>query len=293
LHFAPTKEWRRRLLSPRTFAAIGALGRELRSCRYDAVIDLQGALRSAVIARLSGCARRIGEQSPRERPASLFYSERIVTRRSHVIEQDLELASAVAGDALEAAEPLLPIDAAAELWCDALLEDGGRPVALISPGGGWGAKRWPAERYKAVAQDLALRGFRVLVNIGPGELPMARVISSSGIAQAVSPSVGELIALTRRIALCVAGDTGPLHLACALRRPVVGIYGPTDPSRNGPYGTRCRVLRSPESRRDHSRTEQTEAGLLTIEPADVLRAVEELLREVEAENTSPGREKKP
>jgi len=291
LHFAPTKDWRRHLLSRRTFAAIGALGRELRSCRYDAVIDLQGALRSAVVARLSGCARRIGEESPRERPAKLLYSERIITRGAHVIEQDVELASAAAGDALQAAEPLLPVDPAAELWCDALLEDNDRPVALISPGGGWGAKRWPPERYAAVAQGLALRNFRVLVNIGPGELKMAQTICSLGVAQAVNPSIGELIALTRRIALCVAGDTGPLHLACALGRPVVGIYGPTDPSRNGPYGTRCRVLRSPESRRDHSRRDETEAGLLTIEPADVLRAADELLKEVQAAKT--GREQAP
>ena len=90
-------------------------------------------------------------------------------------------------------------------------------------------------------------------------------------------SVEQLIAITRRVSLAIAGDTGPLHLACALGRPVVGIYGPTDPSRNGPYGTRFKVLRSPESRRDHSRHEAPEAGLLTITPEDVLRAAEELL----------------
>jgi heptosyltransferase-1 len=88
-----------------------------------------------------------------------------------------------------------------------------------------------------------------------------------------------LIALTRRIALCIGGDTGPLHLASALGRPVVGIYGPTDPSRNGPFGTRARVLRSPDSRRDHSRRSAPEAGLLTIAPAAVLRAASELLTE--------------
>ena len=69
----------------------------------------------------------------------------------------------------------------------------------------------------------------------------------------LAASLAQLIALTRRVALAIAGDTGPLHLACALGRPVVGIYGPTDPSRNGPFGTRFRVLRSPESRRDHTR----------------------------------------
>ena len=90
-------------------------------------------------------------------------------------------------------------------------------------------------------------------------------------------SVEQLIAITRRISLAIAGDTGPLHLACALGWPVVGIYGPTDPGRNGPYGTRFKVLRSPESRRDHTRHETPEAGLLTITAEDVLQAADELL----------------
>jgi heptosyltransferase-1 len=75
----------------------------------------------------------------------------------------------------------------------------------------------------------------------------------------------------------IAGDTGPLHLACALGRPVVGIYGPTDPARNGPYGTRFKVLRSPLSQRNHARLDEPEAGLLTISSEDVLEAVDEVL----------------
>ena len=93
----------------------------------------------------------------------------------------------------------------------------------------------------------------------------------------VTATLDQLIALNRRIALCIAGDTGPLHLACALGRPVVGIYGPTDPSRNGPFGTRFTVLRSPISKRDHSRRAAPEAGLLTITPEEVLRAADGLL----------------
>jgi heptosyltransferase-1 len=108
------------------------------------------------------------------------------------------------------------------------------------------------------------------------------VKGTSGAAIPLATSLEQLIALTRRIALCVAGDTGPLHLACALGRPVVGIYGPTDPSRNGPFGTRFKVLRSPLSRRDHTRHAEPEAGLLTIEPEDVLRAADELLAQEEA-----------
>lgn len=282
LHFAHIRDWKQSPLSRQTLAGIRSLRRELRGCQYDVVVDLQGSVRSAVIARMAGCRRVIGEQSPRERAARRLFTERVATTGAHVIQQDVELAAAIAGDELFPAEPLLPIDPAAESWAEAFLASAPTaPIALLNPGAGWGAKRWPVERYATVAQGLIDRGFRVLVNTGPGEMPMAESIAQAtgGAAQPLTASLDQLIALTRRIALCIAGDTGPLHLACALRRPVVGIYGPTDPSRNGPFGTRFRVLRHPESRRDHSRRAAPEAGLLTIQPEDVLAAADALLAE--------------
>ena len=282
VYLAATKDWRHHPLAPKTTHDIKALRDDLKSVPYNAVIDLQGSLRSAVLGRMAGCRRLIGEVSPRETPARWLFTERVTTHRAHVIEQDVELACAVAGDTLIAVAPILPIDTTAEAWCDAFLATSGtRPVALINPGAGWGAKRWPVERYAAVARGLIERGFRILINAGPGEEPMADVIvkETSGAAIPLATSLEQLIALTRRIALCVAGDTGPLHLACALGRPVLGIYGPTDPSRNGPFGTRFRVLRSPLSRRDHTRHPEPEAGLLTIAPEDVLSAADELLAE--------------
>jgi len=283
LHFAPMREWKRCPLSAATSSGIRSLRRELRQADYNAVLDLQGAIRSAAIARMTGCPRRIGEAKPREWPAQWLFTEKIATRGAHVIEQDVELASAVAGDALSAVDPLLPVDPDAENWCNgwlaANLGAAGQPIALIAPGAGWGAKRWPAERYAKVAEGLAERGMHVAVNAGPGEEQLAEAIVSTGAAVSVVATLPRLIALTRRIALCVGGDTGPLHLACALRRPVVGIYGPTDPDRNGPYGTRARVLRSPVSHLDHSRCSASDPGLLTIAPDEVLRAADELLCE--------------
>ncbi len=278
LHFAPAREWGHSPFSPKTIREIRALRRELRSCAYDAVLDLQGAVRSAAVARMAHAPRVIGESKPREWAARWLFTERIETRGAHVIEQDLEVAAAVAGDPLDPVPAPLPIDPEAERWCDALVAPGGcRRLALINPGAGWGAKRWPAERYAAVARGLAGRGMRVFVNAGPGEEALAETIVSGAAAAMVCASLDQLIALTRRIALCVAGDTGPLHLACALGRPVVGVYGPTDPVRNGPFGTRATVLRSPVSQRDHSRRHAPEAGMLTIEPEDVLRAAGALL----------------
>jgi heptosyltransferase-1 len=280
LHFAPTKDWRKAPFSRQTLHEIKALRTALRAGEYDAVIDLQGAIRSAVVARLAGCPRLIGEAEPRERPARWLFTECVATRGVHVVEQDVELASAIAGDQLRHVAPWLPVEPAAEAWADSLLPpSANQPAALINPGAGWGAKRWPVERYAAVAQGLTERGFRVLVNAGPGEELLAEAVVSGagGAATPLLCSLAQLIAITRRIALAVAGDTGPLHLACALGRPVVGIYGPTDPSRNGPFGTRFKVLRSPQSRRDHSRHEAPEAGLLTIQPDDVLHAADALL----------------
>jgi heptosyltransferase-1 len=93
----------------------------------------------------------------------------------------------------------------------------------------------------------------------------------------MSCTITELIALTRRARLFIGGDTGPLHLAAALRVPVVAIYGPTDPARNGPYGTRSIVLRNPESVTTHARRAAADEGLLTIGSEDVVRAARELL----------------
>ncbi len=282
IHTARTKAWGREPLSGQTHREIRDLRRDLRAGCYDAVLDFQGAVRSAGIARMSGSRCRIGESSPREWAARWLFTVRVPTEGAHVIEQDVELAAAIAGDDLHPVQPLLPVDPAAEAWCDSLLGPcGEQPVVLLNPGAGWGAKRWPVERYAEVASELGRQGFCVLVNAGPGEEPMGEAIAegSGGAARPLVSSLAQLIALTRRAALMIAGDTGPLHLACALGRPVVGIYGPTDPTRNGPFGTRYRVLRSPQSRRDHTRRAEPEAGLLTITPEAVLKAAEELLRE--------------
>jgi heptosyltransferase I len=228
----------------------------------------------------------IGEAQPREFAARWLFDEPVSVAGQHVIEQDIELAGAVAGDEFKFSDCWLPMSARAEAWCDELLPRSSRqPTALINPGAGWGAKRWPVERYAEVAEGMIRRGFRVIVNAGPGEEELAQFIAreTRGAAVALCCSLDQLIALTGRVRLAIAGDTGPLHLACALRRPVVGIYGPTDPSRNGPFGTRFRVLRSPESRRDHTRHSAPEAGMLSISSEDVLQAADALLHESAAE----------
>src|SRR5262249_23309484 len=161
-----------------------------------AVIDFQGAVRSAMIARMAPGRRYIGEAKPREPLAKLLFTEKIGTRGVHVIEQDMELAAAVAGDELCPVQPMLPFDPEAEKWADELMTQGEQcPAVLINPGAGWGAKRWPAERYADVARALLHRGFRIFVNAGPGEVMLADTVvkRTGGGARSLLCSIEQLI----------------------------------------------------------------------------------------------------
>jgi heptosyltransferase-1 len=101
---------------------------------------------------------------------------------------------------------------------------------------------------------------------------------SAGAARKISCSISELITLTRRASLFIGGDTGPMHMAAAFQIPVVAIFGPTNPVRNGPFGTRSMVLRSASSLTDHTRRREPEPGLLEITVDEVAGAARKLLR---------------
>ena len=280
LHIVPAKDWGRHPLRAETIADIRSIRHELRSARYDVCVDLQGAVRSAVLGRWAHPRRLIGEEKPREWAARYLFDEHIPTVGTHVIEQAMEVANAVAHESLPVMLPWLPVSEAGEQYCEAKLAAlDGKPFVILNPGAGWGAKRWPTERYGELARRFAEKGYGVVINSGPGEEMLAKEVNAASgkIALTLSPTLDELIALTRLASLVIAGDTGPLHLASALGKPVVGIFGPTDPARNGPFGGDFRVLRHPESRRDHSRRAEPEAGLLTISPEEVWRAAMELL----------------
>lgn len=280
LHFVNTKAWRKSLLSWQTIQQIAAALSDLRGVRYQVAIDFQGAARSALIARWSGVDIIYGQSEPRENVASMVYTRRVIALGEHVVQQGLSLAEEVAGRRLDLLDVDLPSDEAVEAKCEARLRDWGMAdFVLLNPGAGWGAKQWPAERYGEVARGLARQGMCSLINFGPGEeaLAQAAVAASDGAARPVSCSISELIALTRRARLFIGGDTGPMHLAAAARVPVVAIFGPTDPARNGPFGTRSVVLRSPSSDTSHARRAEPDPGLLQITPDEVLFAAQKLL----------------
>ncbi|MFZ0759466.1 MAG: lipopolysaccharide heptosyltransferase I [Candidatus Sulfotelmatobacter sp.] len=284
VHTVNLKAWGKSWFSISTLQHAATVWNDVRDARYDAAVDLQGAMRSAVLARFSGARVVYGAGEPRESPASLWYTRKTVARGRHVIEQNLSVAETLVGREMrgrvEDASCDLPRDPRAEASVgERLAQNGIREFAMVNPGAGWGAKRWPAERYGEVARKLAEQGLRSIINYGPGEEELAHAAeaASGGTAQAMRCTLTELIALTRRAAVFIGGDTGPLHLAAALRVPVVGIYGPTDPVRNGPYGTRSIVLRNAESLTTHSRRAVPDDGLLAIGSDAVVAAASKLL----------------
>ena len=220
--------------------------RELRRARYDIAIDLQGLIKSALLARLSGAPRVLGFSASyaREGVARLFYTDVHDPGRGglydpretrHVVDINLGVLALVGITAVRAEFPLeTPSSAAART----IVEQTGGRYALLNPGAAWPNKRWPPDRLAAVAVELRERhGVASVVLWGPGEESLAgEVVAAARGAAVLSPktTVGDLVAMARGAALMVSGDTGPTHIAAAVGTPIVGLYGPTRPVRNGP-----------------------------------------------------------
>ncbi len=171
VHTVNLKAWGKSPFSVSTLQHVATVWNDVRDARYDAAVDLQGAIRSAVLARWSGARVVYGAAEPRESPASLWYTRRVVARGRHVIEQNLSVAEGLVGRGMKRpARICAACDPQAEARIEQrLVEFGMDEFAILNPGAGWGAKRWPAERYGEVARALAERGVGSILNYGPGE----------------------------------------------------------------------------------------------------------------------------
>jgi ADP-heptose:LPS heptosyltransferase len=260
--------------------------RALRRRRYDVALEFQGLWKSAGWARLAGAGRVIGFARPwRREPASaLLLGERaqLPAGIDHVIDKNLALLRPLGIEAVGLREFPLPPSPEAAARVDRSVKERAGDVAILNPAGGWASKLWPAERFGEVAKGLRDLGLRSIVTWGPGEQSLAdRVVAASdGAAERSFPTtLLDYVELARRARLVVAADTGPLHLACAVGTPVVALFGPTDPERNGPFAAADVVVRrTPPCAPCYSRTCTRHAGVMAeIPAAEVLAAAERRL----------------
>ena len=282
---------RRILIDTRgSWRRLAAQIRELRAERFDVALDLQGLLKSAVLARLSGAERVVGFDRPalREPAAAFFYHERYITDDvQHVLRKNLALVasleprpSALGGQNSGSAAPDHPIEFPLDVPPS---KPHVEPYAVLNPGAAWPNKRWPPQRFGAVAEWLHTRhGLRCLVLWGPGERALAEAVSaaSTGAAEPAPPTtIADVLGLARDARLVISGDTGPLHLAAAVGAPVIGLYGPTTPARNGPWMPDDVTVSRYESCACHyeRRCRRRSACIDDISVEDVRRAADERL----------------
>jgi heptosyltransferase-1 len=252
----------------------------LRRERYGVAVDFQGLIQSALVARAAHAERVVGLHSSqaRERLASLFYSTAVRTTAPHRVDSCLELAAA-AGVSTWVKDFSLP-----EGRQEGSLPEG--RFVLACPLAGWGSKQWPLESYQAVA--LALKevfGMPLVVNGPPESAGLLARIEGARIHLSGLPG---LIHATRRATAIIGVDSGPLHLAAALGKPGVAIYGPTDPASHGPYHGAVygmRVLRGANAATSYHRRDEIDPSMRAVDPAMVYEALTAVLAEQAAGKT--------
>jgi heptosyltransferase-1 len=262
----------------------------LRENRYSCAIDFQGLYKSAILAALSGAARRIGFDRAwaREGGAAILYNEPVIPSGRHVAELNYSLAEKAGASRPAVPEYPLRVPAGGAASVRARLHDLGIAGAyiVVGPAGSWRAKCWPPERYADVCRELETSGnTRVVVIYGPGEKSLAeQVVRMAAPARPamIATTIEELMGLVAHARCVIAADSGPLHLAAALGAPVVGLYGPTDPARNGPFVPGARIVHKARPEEiSYKRRAEYSAAMLRITVADVLDAIDAVLKAAE------------
>jgi heptosyltransferase-1 len=257
--------------------AFAASCRRLRGSRPDLAIDFQGLVQSALCGRIAQPARLFGfnRTVAREPLAALFYTHRVPVRGPHRIERNLQLVGAAGAAQLTE-----------NAWIPAGREEGALPSApfvLTSPFAGWKSKEWPIENYEKLALRLRKHGFELVANV-PEE--SARELAGAKHLILHTSSIAGLIAATRRATAVLGLDSGPLHLAAALRKPGLALFGPTDPAATGPFGGSMAVLRAAGVETTYKRDDAIHQSMKAITIDEVAEALVHAIGAASAADTA-------
>ncbi|MBI3583295.1 MAG: lipopolysaccharide heptosyltransferase I [Nitrospinae bacterium] len=253
-----TKKWRKGMSlrgNPELDSgeAIPAIFRELmdvintlRKERFDTAIDLQGLIKSGVISYLSRAKTRIGFDSGncRELLNILFTNKKASPAKedSHVVDKNLSLLKPFGFKEIKRDFNIFSSQKDGEYINEFLIKNRliGKSLIVVNPATGWKTKEWGIKNYAGLCDRIISEiGANIILTWGPGEENMVKgVMDLMAYKPLVAPptTLKQIVALLRMCELFIGGDTGPLHIAAALKIPTVAIYGPSDPLRNGPYG---------------------------------------------------------
>jgi heptosyltransferase I len=259
----------------------------LRESRYTCAIDFQGLYKSSLLAALSAAPRRIGFDRAwaREGTAAMFYTERVIPSGRHVTELNYSLAEHAGAVRPQTPEYPLRVPAGGAASIRARLHDvgiGGEYI-VAGPGGSWRAKCWPPECYARFCCEFEKKNnMCVVVIYGPGEKFLAEEVARAAAPARpviIATTIEELMGLLAHARCVIAADSGPLHLAAALGTPVVGLYGPTDPARNGPFVAGAVIVHKARPEEiSYKRRSDYSPAMLRISVEDVLAATDSLLQ---------------
>jgi heptosyltransferase-1 len=238
--------------------------RQIRKVRPLLAFDFQGLIQSALVGRAARPETFWGYDgmSTREPLAALFYTHRLAAPGPHRVARNLQLIRAAGAQVITD-----------EAWIPAGRPEGELPsrrFVLASPFAGWAGKQWPIAAYHALGNRLRAEGLELVLNVAPQQ---EAELSKSSPLRTHTSSIAGLIDATRRAVAVVGVDSGPLHLAAALRKPGVAIFGPTNPAANGPYGGSMVVLRSEQAATSYDRHDQIQASMKEIAVDTVVDAL--------------------
>lgn len=258
IHIVRTKKWRKAPFSPETRRDLKALRQTLRERSFDLVFDIQGNLKSGLIARLCGAKERIGfdADAVQEKANLLFTTRRVPFRPQdrNVTDRYLRIVSAPFGGEYAGSDHVADMfsapedEATAEAYMASLA---GEPVFLFQVGTTWQTKLWRPEGWSELARRMVERypGAVILINWGsPEEKAWGERIAlevGGGVRLLPWLKIRELIPVIRRVDLVIGGDTGPLYMAAAVGTPTVSYYRATDASRYAPQGERHISIQAP------------------------------------------------
>jgi heptosyltransferase-1 len=256
------------------FASYARLAAKLRAAAYDLVVDMHGQFRTAALTLATGAPARIGfdrprasvwDASPRKFPEQarkhawqgaregswLAYTHHIPvpTLDLHAVDRYLNVGPILGLDR-EPADFSFPIPQSAASRVETLLAQHGvnrADIVIMAPGTIWETKHWGNDKFAKVAGHFLSKGFAVILIGSQRERVVCEEVAAlapGAIDLAGMTALSELAALIRRSAISITNDSGPMHLAVALDRPVVSVFGPTDPVWIGPYRRGNAVLQA-------------------------------------------------